>query len=76
MEHTTHNPQITAESILHFSAFVICESSDKKHFSNPVVLNYALSYIIRAIKENQNNPEFENQYKDAFWYIVQNYKRS
>lgn len=68
--------QTTAEAILHFSSFVIVGESDKKHFLNPVVVNYALSYILRAIKENQQNPEFSADYKEVFWYIANTFKKS
>ena len=74
---TTQNKIVstTADAVMHFSAFTITGESDRKQFANPVVVNYALSYLLRFIKQNPDDQEIYNHYKDVFWYIAANYKK-
>jgi hypothetical protein len=72
MEQT--NIKSTALAIMHFSAFIIVEDSHEKHFRNPVVINYAMSYILRILKQNQEDTTLCDHYKEVFWFISNNYR--
>lgn len=64
----------TAIAIMHFSAFIICEDSHEKHFRNPVVVNYAMSYILRIVKQNSDDQAICEHYKEVFWFVAKNYR--
>ncbi len=64
----------TAQAIMHFSAFIILEDSNENNFKNPVVVNYAMSYILRIVKQNNEDPAICEHYKEVFWYIAKNYR--
>ena len=48
--------------------------ANPQNLNNTLVVNYALSYILRLIKDNPNDKEIYNHYKEVFWYIANNYK--
>jgi len=65
----------TALAIMHFSAFIIVEDSHEINFRNPVVINYAMSYILRILKQNQEDTALCDHYKEVFWFISNNFKK-
>jgi hypothetical protein len=65
----------TALAIMHFSAFIIVEDSHENNFRNPVVINYAMSYILRILKQNQDDIALCEHYKEVFWFISNNFKK-
>jgi hypothetical protein len=50
------------------------EDSNENNFKNPVVVNYAMSYILRIVKQNNEDPAICEHYKEVFWYIAKNYR--
>lgn len=64
----------TAIAIMHFSAFIILEDSHERNFKNPVVINYAMSYILRVVKQNSDDINICDHYKEVFWYIAKTYR--
>jgi hypothetical protein len=69
-----NNTKQVAEQIILFSAFMITGQSSKEHTHNPVVIRYALDYILKVIKQNNVDSEIYELMKNVFWYIVNNYK--
>lgn len=64
-----------ADAVMHFSAYVITGDSSSKHFVNPVVVNYAMGYVLRVIKQNPEDEQIYTSYKDVFWHIAHTYKK-
>lgn len=65
----------TAHAIMHFSAFIVTEDSAEENFRQHHVINYALSYILRLIKQNEQDANLQNHYREVFWYIQEKYNK-
>jgi hypothetical protein len=59
---------------MHFSTYLLTGESDSKHFSNPIIVNYAMDYILKTIKKHKDDNAFIEHYREVFWYIADNYK--
>ena len=69
-----NNIKQVAEQIILFSSFMITGETDNEHTHNPVVIRYALDYILKVIKQNNIDADVYELMKNVFWYIVNNYK--
>lgn len=67
--------KITADAVLHFSAFLITEDSSQENFNQPHVTKYALNYILRVLKQNKNDADIQILYREVFWFIQEKYNK-